>query len=320
MKLIRFHIQNFQSHKDTVLEFESGLNILVGSTNTGKSASLRALRKLIRDDPSGKAFISKWASNMRLELEFTHKGKTFSVVRQLTPSKNLYYLDGDEYGGFGKKIPQEIQDALEMGLVELEAGDVLDLHFSDQHDVPFMVSKGSAGTRSKLLGKIAGLHVLDRAISRINSDIRASNSDCKHIIATRDILQADLDDFPDLWYDKELVVSLKDLLDLSKQKQIRFARLTDVQDELHCCSTTITMLEDATLPEIKVDFKKLRHKIAELTGARKIHTELTKLASEAISVKNNDFDVRLAAYIKEHGTILKDLGMCPTCKKPVEDI
>jgi len=49
-------IQNFQSHKDSLLEFDPGVNVIVGSSDSGKTAVIRALRWLVWNRPSGDAF------------------------------------------------------------------------------------------------------------------------------------------------------------------------------------------------------------------------------------------------------------------------
>lgn len=53
-------ITNFQSHLSTVIDFVPGVNVIVGGTNSGKSVIMRALRKVLRNDPPGNFFISWW--------------------------------------------------------------------------------------------------------------------------------------------------------------------------------------------------------------------------------------------------------------------
>ena len=55
-------IQNIQSHKDTQLEFNPGINAIVGSSNNGKSAILRALYWVVYNRPLGTDnLLSHWA-------------------------------------------------------------------------------------------------------------------------------------------------------------------------------------------------------------------------------------------------------------------
>ena len=58
--LIQLVIENFQSHEKTALEFCSGINTIVGSSNSGKSAILRALYWVVYNKPGGFGFSSHW--------------------------------------------------------------------------------------------------------------------------------------------------------------------------------------------------------------------------------------------------------------------
>ena len=51
MKLLRARILGFQSFGDSEeIEFEDGINLIVGQNNAGKSALLRALQPALADD------------------------------------------------------------------------------------------------------------------------------------------------------------------------------------------------------------------------------------------------------------------------------
>ena len=360
----QFHIQNFQSHKDTTIQFSTGLNIIVGPTNVGKSSILRALRKLIRDEPAGKSFISKWTNTVELSLLVEVNGVAHTIIRKVSPSQNLYYLDDQEFGGFGKTgIPKEIQDALNMKLVELEEGNEIDLHFSDQHDVPFMVSKGSAGTRSKLLGAVAGLCILDRAITRINSDIRAGNNDIKHRCDEISSFEAEIDDFPTLWYEMELITALNDRITavkvqettknaisqeytkviktgstitdtqallnsipdiqfdstLTAQKIQQLNDIINIDTALDAYDSDIRKLESTLPPEITENIIDIKCKIELLSKINALYSNLMKVSKDAENTKKEgDVEVQLKGYIKEHKEILDELGICPTCERPLK--
>lgn len=132
MKFKTLHLENYQAHKNTTVDLTSGLNIIIGESDMGKSSILRAIRKLVRDFPAGKDHINKDATSMKISLTvIDDNDHEHVVVRQVTPSKNLYYLDDQEFGGFGREIPEEIQNTLEMFVVELENSEKIDLHFFD---------------------------------------------------------------------------------------------------------------------------------------------------------------------------------------------
>ena len=50
-------IENFQSHKKTRIDFDPGVNVIIGRSDSGKTSILRALNWVINNKPSGEAFI-----------------------------------------------------------------------------------------------------------------------------------------------------------------------------------------------------------------------------------------------------------------------
>jgi len=59
MVVEKITIKNFQSHEETELQFSSGVNVIVGSSDSGKSAILRALKWVVQNKPSGTAFFTE---------------------------------------------------------------------------------------------------------------------------------------------------------------------------------------------------------------------------------------------------------------------
>ena len=53
MKILKVEIKDFQSHKNTNIEFSEGFNCIIGRSDSGKSAILRALRLVICNDLRG---------------------------------------------------------------------------------------------------------------------------------------------------------------------------------------------------------------------------------------------------------------------------
>lgn len=80
MKLI---IENFQSLKDkTELEFNPGITMIIGPTNSGKTAIQRALRGLIlnyRGNPS--KYISHFKDNLQVDLQLDNSENVYSWIK-----------------------------------------------------------------------------------------------------------------------------------------------------------------------------------------------------------------------------------------------
>lgn len=301
------HVENFQAHKDTTIDFTVGLNIIIGESDMGKSSILRALRKLVRDVPAGKDFINKDATSTKLSLVVVDDiGQEYTIVRQITPSKNLYYLDEHEFGGFGREIPEEIQNILEMFLIELENSEKIDLHFFDQHDTPFMVARGSAGTRSRLLGRIAGLHTLDRGIVIVNKDIRAGNSALKIRSIDRDELQEKVDNTRDTLADHKLHEICKVQLQKIVEELNKLTKLQDLQkrflDIVNDGKKTKKSLDN--LPDININFHAIREDLQRLGKFQGFYDTLNSIDTQITSLPTIEFDIDID-FSKVHGNIQK---------------
>lgn len=87
------HLQNLQSHKDTKLEFSDGVNVIVGSSDSGKSAILRGLGWVATNRPAGDEFRSDWAGKENTSVSIQLSTGEYSgeyVERIKGPSINAY--------------------------------------------------------------------------------------------------------------------------------------------------------------------------------------------------------------------------------------
>ena len=51
-------IENFESHKDTQIDFDNGVNAIIGTSDSGKSSIRRAIEWAIHNRPQGFGFKS----------------------------------------------------------------------------------------------------------------------------------------------------------------------------------------------------------------------------------------------------------------------
>ena len=154
-------LTNFQSHKQSSLEFDPGVNVIVGASDSGKTAIIRALRWLIWNRPSGDSFRSTWGGNTDVTiliencLVTRHKGKI-----------DKYFLEDSEFKAFGKEVPTEITQALNLNEINLQS----------QLDAPFLLSD-SPGEVAKHFNKIAHLDQIDNGLKNVQKWIRDIEQD-----------------------------------------------------------------------------------------------------------------------------------------------
>ncbi len=150
-------LHNFQSHKDTRLEFHKGVNVVVGNSATGKTAILRALKWVMFNKPKGDSFRSHWGGDMAVDLAVDNG----IVARTKSKTTNGYSLNGESYKAFGQGVPDEITTALNMDSVNVQY----------QFDTHFLLSN-SPGEVAQYLNRIVGLDAIDRGMSNIASKSR----------------------------------------------------------------------------------------------------------------------------------------------------
>lgn len=158
------HIENFQSHADTQINFSPGVNIIVGSSDSGKSAVIRALKWLTWNRPSGDAIRSNWGGKTEVEL-FTDDAH---IVRS-KDKEELYVLGDQHFRAFRTEVPEEIANALNMSEINLQ----------QQLDSPFLLSL-TPGQVAEHFNRIAKLEQIDRATSAINKAVRELESERKY--------------------------------------------------------------------------------------------------------------------------------------------
>ena len=216
-------INNFQSHKKTELNFVPGVNIIVGSSDSGKSAIIRALRWLIYNKPLGDAFRSTWGGDTSISLIVGD----YNISREKTKKTNQYSLGEisnpkfSEFKALGREVPIEISDILNMDEINLQK----------QGDGSFLISK-NAGEVARHFNRIANLDQIDKGLTNTQSSINKINQDIKYKKEEIEKFEKQLIDFDylvDLEEDvKELEILDNTLKHTISKKSIIINLLSDI--------------------------------------------------------------------------------------------
>ena len=234
--IVSVDIVNFQSHPDTHIDFTSGLNVLVGSSRSGKSAIRRAIMWVITNRPSGLGVVSWWNKNgdkligetkVTLTLD---NGTVISRVR--SPELNGYVINGKTLEAVATGVPEEIQEAFKMA----------DVNMSGQFDAPFLVSQ-SAGAVAQYLNEIINLEDADYYQKEVESDRRKCVTDAgdnnKKILELSEAIKG----FG--WLDKaeELTGSIKEKLSKSDSFYAEISILEKHKEILDSATETVAKLQ-----------------------------------------------------------------------------
>ena len=145
-------LNNVQSHKHSVLLFNPGVNIIVGTSDSGKTAVIRSLKYLAFNRPLGDAMRSSWGGETYVKVKTT-EGNT---IKRIEGKEKIYQLNDLTFKAFGVTVPNEI-----IATLNLE-----DINFQYQLDPPFLLSK-SSGEIAYYFNRIARLDKIDSSQSNI---------------------------------------------------------------------------------------------------------------------------------------------------------
>ncbi|WP_096199432.1 AAA family ATPase [Bacillus sp. FJAT-45350] len=165
-------LENFQSHLDTRMEFDNGLNVIVGQSDSGKTAILRGIRWALFNQPRGTDMMRVGADFIRVTITLSTNVK---IVRERTASKNRYIIKKPDIEdlvleGFGVHVPEEVLEAHGIRTLRVDRDHELSLHIAGQLDGPFLLEQ-TATVRAKAIGRISGAHFLDMAFRETAKDV-----------------------------------------------------------------------------------------------------------------------------------------------------
>ena len=175
-KIAQIKINNFQSHENSIIKLDPGVNVIVGRTDSGKSAVIRALRWVFFNEPRGTDFIRKGTDAVSVELTYDDG----TIVRRIRNKKDNGYeieVDGqiEYYYGIGSDVPEEVMKITGVRKVKFsENNDPIMINFQNQHDGAFMLNDSPA-QKAKSIGYISNVNILDDAIRRANQNEQQSN-------------------------------------------------------------------------------------------------------------------------------------------------
>lgn len=151
------------SHKHTEIEPAEGITLFAGSSFSGKSAIMDAIKWVAENKPVGDGFISYWARNEKgkqvEESYVTLELDDHVITRYRSATENKYVLDGNDLFSVGKGGPPD---------VILEALRFSEVNSQDQME-PLFLLNCSGGEVARILNKTVKLDLIDLMLSKVAS-------------------------------------------------------------------------------------------------------------------------------------------------------
>jgi len=316
-------LENFQSHHKTLLEFHPNFNCIIGLSRVGKSSVVRALQFIFSNDwideyvrigAKSSKIVASYSNNCSVE---RIKGDGKNVCSLITP------LEKKTFTSFGKDIPLEIKETFQIHPLEIDSDTSILLSVADQDDDAFLLRSSSAN-RSKVLGSLSGVHVIDQALRALVADKKKLSFEKENLNKTNEKLLNELKNLPNfdefeihLKKAKEEFLSiesnsilLKELKDLLFQLELIEKVAGDLENKLNCLgSIDFSCVEKIYCDSLRLnELKDISHKVNGLN--QKIEQSEESLHIQRIKVE------------EEHSNLvstLKELKRCPTCFSELND-
>lgn len=163
----QLEIINYQSWKYALLELHSGVNVILGSSDKGKSSIVRALNWVCTNRPTGKEFRSNFTKS---DTVVTLCVDDQTVCRKKGNKINIYNINGanEDLQALRSDLPDEVKTLTNMDSINIQP----------QHQNYFLLDK-TPGQVAKKFNEIAGLEIMDKSLLTINTEIRTINQDIK---------------------------------------------------------------------------------------------------------------------------------------------
>jgi DNA repair protein SbcC/Rad50 len=346
-------IKNFQGHEDTAFDFDKGITVITGSSCSGKSTILRAIRWVLENRPSGNSHISYWNRKkdgsplgdtlVTLELD------NGTITRIKSPEINGYVVDKDTLATIGLDVPQAVLTSL----------NISDLNVHKQFAPHFLISETS-GEVSRYLNKLINLDIIDNILSIAERNVRTNKAETVSLQEQLEEVNKGIEELAFVAEAEKLVEALmflndKHQKDVSKQSALNV--IVAKYKKLNADLLVAKSLLEKTLPlvnkieEVNKDVKSDRMKATNLKTVidnMMLHTKIisqrelversiklvnrveiikkeviefqskrVKLFALLDSIKSTETDiVRNKASLETAKSNLPEL--CPTCGKPME--
>jgi len=340
----QLQITNFQSHKDTKLNFCSGVNVVAGKSQSGKTAILRALKLLTENRPLGFRFHSNFSDKP------TQVGLTLQDDTRIAFTKDeqgtTYRLNKKEYAKVGSNVPDLVTKALNLTEINTQA----------QLEEPFLITS-APGQVARVINQIVRMEDADHWTRQLTTFINSTTKEVRLLEDQRKGLESKLDEYGDLpeleklvekaeALDKELQEATqerdelkdisyrlgeldKDIEDLSgwlEEVEDLLQKAVAIAEQQRRATDELLLLERAVeldnevkgleewlrcgekVKEANNIMKKLERLEAERFALNELAQELEDLGMDIAEAESDEHKAK-----KAYGELLGKLGICPTC-------
>jgi DNA repair protein SbcC/Rad50 len=282
----KVEIFNFQSHKETIVEFIPGTNVIIGPSDAGKSAMFRAINWVCSNRPLGDAFRSEWGGETKVVL---HTSEGHSIERIRTNTKNEYILDGKKLEAFGYDVPEDVADILQIDFANIQA----------QMSPPFLLA-ATPGEAAQMLNKAASIDDIDHTLSGLKKSYGQIADRVKNTEKQVDEIDEQMQQYKII---PAIEKRLKRVERLELDREEKTSALVTLQQKVERASKIEEKLEETVrIPILLQECIRIEKIYNELQGKQAQHTTCKALTN---TVRETQKSLNSTKYIDDGLAILR---------------
>ena len=299
-------VKNFQSIADVTVDFGS-FTVMVGPSNSGKSAFLRGVRTCVRNSfvPSN---VRQGTSKSEVDLEF-NDGVQVGIERGKSLSTYKMGSGSSVFTKSSRTVPDEVMAALRFPLL-----DSIDPSFSFQFDKPFLLSE-SGSTAAQVIGSLTNVSMLHQAVREANRRRQEASGVLK--VREKDVERytAQLETFRDLPGTKKKLQNAEEKFNSVRSQQRLLDNLTSAVSVVEFSMSELDSIDETPPTNKTEEILHLRELNDELKALSKVANNLAStisfLKSDVAEVKKIKSDIDLTK--NQYHDRLVELKQCPVC-------
>ena len=296
--LEKLQLDNFQTHERLRIVFDPHVTTIVGRSDVGKSAIIRALAWLMTNRPSGAGFVRHRQGTAAVRLVID--GRKAQRIRG--KDENSYVIDDKELKSFGTDVPEEIARLF----------NIADINFQGQLDPVFWL-RDAPGQVSKNLNTIVDLDIIDITIGMLNTKLRKDNILLEEAVSREKTAKEELKRLQFVPAMMVVVNELKQLENTLAQKRHQQAALATLAASLQ---TQARAAQVATAAALAGKIAVTAGTVAQL--ARSNSDKLDSLLEDIKLADDKAWYLEQKAIRLKQELITKTGGICPICQSPMK--
>lgn len=255
---LKLSLHNFQSISDGELIFHPGINVIIGQSNSGKSATFRALKACLSNPAGSQRFIKKGTTNSAVTLEYSGN----QIIWKRSPKESTYIINGETFLKTGSSNAFKIIE--DTGFVRDENDVIMNIEEELQLPFPFGISKFELFKLYENVFCISDSAVILKAMKENEDSVKSKMSELDLNLTKNKNKLEELKEF-------------KEMVSISTLKQMR-DKLKRQRDKLEKLKDGLPVIKKALLVEkIEIPESTFKSKLNDLKEYKQLQKTVYKL-------------------------------------------